>query len=555
MAQHTVMPKKLAQALMEAGMKHFDDGGELQPQNTGTGNTGFDTSGANGQVIMDPRNATDPNYNMNNVQNPTDQLHTMGAQAGQGINGLGGIMKDAAGAFTTLNQYQAQAPTIQNQNFQPRIQGLQGQQNQVYSQQQNLAQQLLNQSQGRGPNPAQAQLAQNTGQNVANQSALMASQRGAGSNVGLMARQAALQGANTQQNAIGQAATLGAQQQLQAQNQLSGLYGNLANQSLQGESIQQGGQAAQNTAVTTGQLGAQNINANIAGSNAAALNGTAGGISNALGGGLVNMLYKGGPVQKLADGGIAEYSAPQAAPIQMNDYKNLGLQLNAPKPKEKKPGETKKPTGATNQGQQDSLIAGGPGDAGSLDSQMIMASRGGKIPHFDDGGELENTGNIGTLDDEDSSNSAPTALMGLQNYTPAGGTSQAGGAVANPGFSAAAKGGGGGGGGLGGLMALLAHGGNVPQFNTHLLNGGNVPGKAKVKGDSPKNDVEPTMLSPGEVVLPRSVTQSSDPVGKAAEFMKHLKGGKKGYAKVVDAKKSLKDRVEHLEKLCMGGKR
>lgn len=37
-----------------------------------------------------------------------------------------------------------------------------------------------------------------------------------------------------------------------------------------------------------------------------------------------------------------------------------------------------------------------------------------------------------------------------------------------------------------------------------LRDGGSVPGKAKVKGDSPKNDTVPAMLSPGEVVVPRS---------------------------------------------------
>lgn len=35
--------------------------------------------------------------------------------------------------------------------------------------------------------------------------------------------------------------------------------------------------------------------------------------------------------------------------------------------------------------------------------------------------------------------------------------------------------------------------------------GGKVPGKSKVKGDSPKNDIVPARLSPGEIVLPRSI--------------------------------------------------
>ena len=44
-----------------------------------------------------------------------------------------------------------------------------------FRQGQDLANQLSEQAQGRGPNPALAQLQQTTGQNVANQAALMAS--------------------------------------------------------------------------------------------------------------------------------------------------------------------------------------------------------------------------------------------------------------------------------------------------------------------------------------------------------------------------------------------
>jgi hypothetical protein len=40
--------------------------------------------------------------------------------------------------------------------------------------------------------------------------------------------------------------------------------------------------------------------------------------------------------------------------------------------------------------------------------------------------------------------------------------------------------------------------------------GGHVPGKAKVQGDSPKNDTVDAKLSPGEVVIPRSATSDDD---------------------------------------------
>lgn len=46
-----------------------------------------------------------------------------------------------------------------------------------------------------------------------------------------------------------------------------------------------------------------------------------------------------------------------------------------------------------------------------------------------------------------------------------------------------------------------------------------VPGKAAVKGDSLKNDTVPAMLSPKEIVLPRSVTMHPNAPQKAAEFV------------------------------------
>lgn len=132
----------------------------------------------------------------------------------------------------------------------------------------NVYNQLQQVAQGKGPNPAQAALANATGANVANQAALMASQRGVGANPALLARQAAQQGANIQQNAAGQGAALQAQQSLGALGQL----GNMANTQVgqQQQALQFLNQAAQNS---QGQiynaLAAQN-NSNVA--NAAQVN-------------------------------------------------------------------------------------------------------------------------------------------------------------------------------------------------------------------------------------------------------------------------------------------
>lgn len=58
--------------------------------------------------------------------------------------------------------------------------------------------------------------------------------------------------------------------------------------------------------------------------------------------------------------------------------------------------------------------------------------------------------------------------------------------------------------------------------------GGKVPGHARVKGDSIKNDVVPVMLSPGELVVPRTVVKEGPEAIRefAQSIMK--KGGKNG---------------------------
>ncbi len=132
-----------------------------------------------------------------NISNPVNAQQIAGADTGvqQAMQGQQGLLQALQG------------------------QGGIGNQSQVYNQLQGVAS-------GQGPNPAQAMLNNATGQNVANQAALMASQRGAGANPALMARQAAMQGANTQQQAVGQGAAMQANQSLNA----LGAAGNMANQ-------------------------------------------------------------------------------------------------------------------------------------------------------------------------------------------------------------------------------------------------------------------------------------------------------------------------------------
>jgi hypothetical protein len=178
----------------------------------------------------------------------------------------------------TQDAAQVQQANAQQQNAmaqqQELIKALQAQggiqnQSQVYNQGQALAGQLQNMANGQGPSVAQAMLANSTGQNVANQAALMAGQRGAGANVGMMARQAGQQGGAMQQQAAGQSALLRNQEQMNAigaLQQQQGMLGNLAGQQVNNYQQAQGmgnQQAAQNQSTQLQAL--QNQNALISG--------------------------------------------------------------------------------------------------------------------------------------------------------------------------------------------------------------------------------------------------------------------------------------------------
>lgn len=224
------------------------------------------------------------------------------------INGVsaGTVAGDQSAAQQQLAQQQALVQQLQQQN------GL-GNQSAVYNQLQGVAN-------GTGPNPAQAQLAQATGANVANQAALMAGQRGAGANVGLMARQAAQQGANTQQQSAGQAATLQANQSLNALNSMGGIANtqasNLLGQASNANNAAQGLygmdlNAAQNQ--NANNLGIQNANSGISQQNASTNAGLFGGILNAAGAAAGTAAKANGGMVGYADGGMINSQVPSPA--------------------------------------------------------------------------------------------------------------------------------------------------------------------------------------------------------------------------------------------------
>src|SRR4051812_12435719 len=94
---HTVMPKKLAQALMEAGMQHFDVGGDVAGAYPGGGAV----SG-------------------NNVDQGSDTTQRSGIDTGQtlqdwgtlNLSGLAGDLRGGLNSFLSQNQFRAGAPPI-----------------------------------------------------------------------------------------------------------------------------------------------------------------------------------------------------------------------------------------------------------------------------------------------------------------------------------------------------------------------------------------------------------------------------------------------------------
>ena len=94
----------------------------------------------------------------------------------------------------------------------------------------------------------------------------------------------------------------------------------------------------------------------------------------------------------------------------------------------------------------------------------------------------------------------------------------------------------------------------LPVLMALLKDGGKVPGKAAVPGNSSKNDTVPAMLSAGEIVLPRTVTQSPDASKKAADFVaaiqekKARENGPQGYSRLLAKHRELEERMGKLEK-------
>lgn len=398
---------------------------------------------------------------------------------------------------------QTQQGIAQQQAFVNALNGQNGIQNQsgVFNQLQGVAN-------GTGPNPAQAALNQATGQNVANQAALMASQRGAGANAGLLARQAAQQGANIQQQVAGQGATLQAQQQLGALGQLGGIAGQQVGQqagAIQGLNAATQGQQqnllsginAQNQAGVQMQSNINSANAGVQSEVAKGQQGILGGVLGGAGSALGLKFASGGEV-KMADGGMTMPNFSAVQPLQMPDLSQVAALTPLAAPAIQPP-------------------AGGPSSAvGRHFAAMGSSNPNQPSPGIAIGTPIGSA--IGTAIKSLFGSNAPTTTRtsGSDQINPN--------AVDTQGAS----------------TMTAAHGGKVPALlspgEKYLspkeskevakgdkdvkTSGKTVPGNAKVKGDSEENDIVHAELEAGGFVIPRSIMQSENPDKNAAAFIR-----------------------------------
>lgn len=448
---------------------------------------------------------------------------------------MGQLLTGAANGLTPQNNFNASQATAGTQ-----------------SQQQQLAALLLGQSQGQGPNPAQAAYQQNTDNAIKQNAGLVASQKGI--NPALATALASQNAGKASQAAAAQGAVQQASQELGQEGQVAGIYQNIGQE----------------------QLGASGQNAAVAAQNAAATQNTAGGLLNGLSGGL---LYDGGVVKNYDDAGTVQPDKVPSVLSQIGDWldKKTGNYVPPPPPLPtggagsdegaKKLGEGWKANGFDDGGSIQDPSQQPPQASGSQQiANQIMQSAG--IPVFAAGNSAART----------PTGKSSKGLGMLKNIASSLGSqgSQATGSIAGGPMDA-----GGADAGAADVAMVAAAGGSVPPHIQEIMDiyhkdkahmapkkslppakemtkgpaqlkaaGGKVPGKAKFPDrNTPANDKVKTLLTPGEEVLPLSVMNSKDPAQAAYDFVanelkKRGKGSAKAYAGSPEGFKSaLKDAI------------
>ena len=336
-------------------------------------------------------------------------------------------------------------------------------------------------------------LNQATGQNVANTAALQAGQRGASGNVGQMARTIGQTGAQTQQTAAGQAATLQANQSLNAIGQAGGIAGTqAANQvgqvnansaAQQAEQSQLLGAQANFNAAQAGMQGNINsANAGLAQSQMGMTGSVLGGAASGIAAGLL-LAAKGGMVKKMASGGDASAFSGSGAQSKFGQFLISNQSVMNPQM-----------SGAPAPIQPDPNLAKGAKSGAQALTKALMSSSpsdGGPDPF-----NGPNSPDVGDLPQ------AGTPGMHL-----------------NP--DAFAKG--------GKVKALVSPGERFLKPSdvkavakgqkSPLKAGEKIPGKPKFPGNDYRNDTVPKNLEEGGIVIPNKVLQSKNPGHEAKKFV------------------------------------
>ena len=96
--------------------------------------------------------------------------------------------------------------------------------------------------------------------------------------------------------------------------------------------------------------------------------------------------------------------------------------------------------------------------------------------------------------------------------------------------------------------------GLIKGFVKPAAKGGEIKGRSKFNGDTRTNDTVPALLSPGEIVLPRSVAQSEDAPEKSKKFVEAIKSrkktGKESLATALSRIQELESRLNAMEALA-----
>lgn len=389
-----------------------------------------------------------------------------------GSRGAGYQPEQATGIQNAQELYLKQMERLQQQENFARALGAQSPQ--AIQQQMMLGKELAGAVRGQGPSVAQSQLDETTRQNIQRQAALMQSQRGASANLGLLQRNVASTGADIQQQAAGQAATLRAQEMLAARQQLAGLTGQQLGQISEAQKM---GILGTSGAYQTEQqaIAERNrINAQIAAGNQQFQTGLVGGL---IGGATTALkgMAEGGEVQNDDDEDLDNF------------YTSFSRAMTAPQPNQSQNYQSGQMAGQ-GAGQAIGKTLSGlfkKGPSGQTTGGYAGANLGVQTAMPQMVNPMANAANIGALNlGFSQGGKVPAMVSPGEKYLPPG------------------------------EVKKVASGQKSP-----LSAGKTIPGKAKVKGDSYENDTVKATLQEGGIVIPRSVMQSENPAEKARQFV------------------------------------